>query len=116
MTDLGNHVIKTMLEQRSAFLKSKNMRSADKIQNEITSAFIKQFNGYEVDFILETLSKFGDAPQLLYDDNGRWAVSGDGYAPAVAGTQKIEGSMTAYVKKAQWKNNIRAALKHYLTK
>lgn len=110
-------VIEALLKERSALLKDKSRKDdnrIDKIQKDIITAIKKNFNKYEVDFILETLTKFGDAPNLIYDDNGMFAVSGDGYQPVVFGNQKIEGSMTVFVKKDQWKKTIREALKHYI--
>ena len=92
----------------------KNSR-VDEIQKQITEVFIKKFKDYEVDFILETLTMFGYAPNVIYDDNGLFAVSSDGYQPVVTGRKKIQGSMTVFVERNQWKKTIRLALKHYLS-
>lgn len=87
---------------------------ADIIENQIKLLFKNVFDSYEVDFMLETLTKFGDCPQLLYDDNGNFAVSGDSFSQAVSGEEKIEGVVTVMVEKNQWFPTIRQALFHYM--
>jgi hypothetical protein len=67
-----------------------------------------------VDFILECLTRFGQAPNVMYDDNGLFAVSSDGFQPVVTGRQRIDGTISVYVNRKQWKKTIRLALKHYL--
>ncbi len=91
-----------------------NHPDVDLISAKIIAEFKKNFNKYEVDFIVETLTMFGQAPNIIYDDNGYFAVSGDGYQPVVYGRKKIEGSVQVFVEKKQWKKTIRLALKHYL--
>lgn len=50
----------------------------------------------------------------MYDDNGMFAVSGDGYQPVVTGRERIDGAMTVVVEKKQWKKTIRQALKYFI--
>lgn len=113
--DMTKQEIIALVKERDNLLKTheKNVR-VDEIQKQITDVFIKKFNDYEVDFILETLTMFGQAPNVIYDDNGLFAVSAAGYQPVVTGRQKIEGMMSVFVEKKQWKKTIRLALKHYL--
>lgn len=108
--------ITALVKERDNLLKTdkKNVR-VDEIQKHITDVFRKKFNDYEVDFILETLTMFGQAPNVVYDDNGLFAVTSAGYQPVVTGRQKIEGAITVFVEKKQWKKTIRLALKHYLS-
>lgn len=107
--------INKLLDKRDLLLnKNQDSKEADKIQDEIMSVIKKNFNVYEVDFIIETLTRFGDAPCVVYDDNGLFAISGAGSQPVVFGKQKIEGTISVFVKKTQWKKTIREALKHYL--
>lgn len=84
------------------------------IQRRITDEFVKRFLGYEVDFILETLTHFGQAPNLVYDDNGMFAVSGEGYQPVVTGKERLQGGLTVFVSKTMWRKTIREALEYYL--
>jgi hypothetical protein len=108
--------ITALVKERDNLLKTdeKNVR-VDEIQKQITEVFCKKLNDYEVDFVLETLTMFGQAPNVIYDDNGLFAVTSAGYQPVVTGRQKIEGMMSVFVEKKQWKKTIRLALKHYLS-
>ncbi len=89
-------------------------KEVDQIQKKISNYIRKYPDEFEVDFILETWTHFGAAPQLVYDDNGYFAVTDAGYFPVVFGKQKIEGSMQIVVEKKQWKKTIREAVKYYL--
>jgi len=71
----------------------------------------------EVDFIIESLTHLGDAPQVIYDDNGHFAVSGSGMsAVPMSDSGKFEDTeaFTAIVEPEQWYDTIREALNHYL--
>jgi hypothetical protein len=80
----------------------------------ILSEFKKNFNDLDTDFILETYTRLGYAPSLIYDDNGLFAISDNGFNEVVTGREKIEGSFIVFVEKRQWKKTIRQALKHYM--
>jgi hypothetical protein len=64
------------------------------------------------EFIFEELTKLGQAPCLLYDDNGHFAISGDGFCSVSTEIQDWEGFCSA--EKDSWKNTIREALDYYL--
>ena len=64
------------------------------------------------EFIFEELTKLGQAPALLYDDNGYFAITGDGYQEVVTEPSDIE--IAHFVEKEQWKPTVREALNHYL--
>ena len=92
-------------------------KEIDKLGNQIKKALVKHSDELPVDFILESLTSLGDAPQLLYDDNGHFAISGDGYAPAPmsdSGKFEEDVSLTAIVEPDMWYDTIRGALNHYL--
>lgn len=84
------------------------------LRDQVLLVFRERSDEYEVDFIIETLTMFGYAPNIVFDDNGLFAVSGTGSQPIVTGRQKIEGAISVYVEKKQWKKTIRLAIKHYL--
>lgn len=112
---MEKQVINELLDKRDLLIKGKkNSKKVDEIRENIADAIRKNFDKYEVDFILETWTRFGAAPSLIYDDNGLFAISGDGSQPVVTGKQKIDGAITVFVKKNQWKNTIRKALKQYI--
>jgi hypothetical protein len=104
-----------LLDVRSNLLKTdeKNER-INEIEKEITEQLKTKYNSYSVDFILETLTEFGQAPNLVYDDNGMFAVSSMGYQPVVTDDERIEGIVSVFVEKQQWFDTIRKALWHYL--
>jgi len=89
---------------------------AKEIEEDILKSFKKYYDKYSIDFIIETLTHFGDCPAILYDDNGLFAVVSAGVQPTVTGKEKIgDGNpMTYFPEKEQWKTNIRAAVKYYL--
>ncbi len=109
-------VISTLLNKRDALLnKNNNDKTADEIQKKISTAIRENFNKYEVDFVLETWTRFGASPNLIYDDNGLFAVTGDkGFQQVVTGRKILEGNFIVMVEKKQWKKTIREALKHYI--
>lgn len=103
------------IEKRDQLLDTDNIKDADQIEEMITKELIDNFNDYPVDFIIETLTKFGQAPNLVYDDNGRFAVSSDGFNQVVTDDELIDQPMTIFVEKHMWYKTIREALYHYLT-
>ena len=68
------------------------------------------------EFIFEELTKLGWAPCLLYDDNGGFAVSGEGMQSIPMDTVQETGTdwISHWVKKDGWFPTIREALNSYL--
>ena len=82
--------INALLDERDALYKLDNdSKRVDGIQKEISTAIRKNFDQYAVDFILETWTRFGAAPNVIYDDNGLFAVTGDGYQKVVFGKERL---------------------------
>jgi len=88
----------------------------DKLGSKIYNSIKQLVNELEFDFILEQLSRLGDCPCLLYDDNGRWAVVSDGYQNTVFGDEPQDVTTTFSINASEWKETPRKALIHYLTK
>lgn len=109
---MDNTQIVLKLGERHAYLKKEKHEKADEIQADILAAFRDNMSAYECDFIIETLTHFGWAPQVIYDDNGHFAITTAGYAPVPDGL--IEGAFTAFVMKNQWAESIREALEIFL--
>ena len=63
-------------------------------------------------FIFEELTNLGWAPNLLYDDNGNFAISGDGIQSI--SDEPDDCDMHHFIKKDLWKPSIREALDYYL--
>lgn len=102
------------MNERDKLIKTKkNNKRIDEIKKQIQDEIIANYYYYPVDFILETWTRFGASPNLVYDDDGLFAISNIGY-PAVYGKQKMEGEIIVLIKKNQWKESIREALKIYI--
>lgn len=103
-------IINEALDQSLA---EKNSQKIDEYANEIRKLLKENFESLEFEFIFEQLSCLGEAPNLLYDDDGHWTVTSDGFQSVTAnGPDDWEG--TFFVKKEDWKNTPREALKQYL--
>lgn len=68
----------------------------------------------EFEFIFDQLANLGHAPNLLYDDNGHWAVTCDGWQNVVA-DEPEDVETHFYVEAHLWKDTPREALKVYFT-
>jgi hypothetical protein len=66
------------------------------------------------DFIIETLTHLGQAPNLLYDDNGHFCVTGECYQSVSSVNEAVDTEINVFISKHKWKNNIKDALKDYL--
>jgi hypothetical protein len=68
-----------------------------------------------VDTIIEGLTSTGDAPSVLYDDDGHFAVESEGIQGVMLEDErfgKFDG--TWFTTKESWKPTIREALNYYL--
>ena len=63
--------------------------------------------------LLEAKSQEGWCPCLLYDDNGHWAVAGDGTQNVPMDDSPCDIQTTFWVEKHQWKNSVREALEDF---
>ncbi len=63
---------------------------------------------------LEQLALNGDCPGIINDDNGHWAVTGDGMQNCVAGDDPQDVQTTFFVEAKQWRNTIREAIDAYI--
>ncbi len=105
-----------LLHERNELLALDNESlKADSIKDTIIESIKTNFLMYPVDFILETYTCFGAAPNLVYDDNGRFAISDIGFQPVVMGDELLdEDIVTTFVVKDMWKTTIREALRYYV--
>jgi hypothetical protein len=85
----------------------------DSLEKEIYKK-IKEWKDFlSFEFIIDELTKLGHAPNLLYDDNGNFAITGEGFQ-TVAFDGPCDMEMGFFVKKDKWKPTIREALDKYL--
>ena len=94
--------------------KIKEPKEIDILGNQVRKLIKNNVDILPVDFSVESLTKLGDAPCIMYDDNGMFAVTGNGFQKVVFGTERLEGGLTVIVEKKMWKNTILKALKYYL--
>lgn len=63
-----------------------------------------------VEQALQELCEIGYCPNLLNDDDGRWAVAFDGFQDVVMGDEAQDINTSFFVESKQWHSNIRQAL------
>lgn len=85
----------------------------DKLGSQILDLIKEDHKNLPFDFIIEELTKLGAAPNILYDDAGHFAISGEGFQNVVEdGPEDVQ--LTCWVDKKDWKNSLREALESYL--
>lgn len=85
----------------------------DTLGREIREEIIEKQDILPVDFMIESLTKLGEAPNILYDDNGNFAITGTGFQSVSEYVSDV--TMSFFVLKEQWFKTIREALKYYLS-
>jgi hypothetical protein len=88
-------------------------KEIDELAEEIERRIKEWRNLLSFEFIMEQLTMLGDAPNLLYDDNGHWAITGEGYQNVVTG-EPADLETHFMIEAKHWKNTIREALNDYL--
>ena len=123
--------ISKLIEKRSGFWKTyqdswdekkgeykiSEPKEIDELEKEIRSAIDTHKDELPVDFILESLTHLGCAPQVVYDDNGHFAISSSGMSPVpMTDSGKFDETevFQTIVEPEQWRDTIREALNHYL--
>lgn len=88
-------------------------KEIDELSEKIIEKIVTGREFLEIDFIIESITHLGAAPNLLYDDNGYFAMTSDGYQTVVSESPAdIETSFLVPARK--WKPNIREAVIYYL--
>jgi hypothetical protein len=85
----------------------------DQLGSQISNLLKKWRDFLSFEFILVELTKLGQSPSLLYDDNGHFALYGDGIQTVSTG-DSTDVKMAFWVPKQFWKETPRLALEHYL--
>lgn len=79
----------------------------------LIKVLLRKSDELPIDRILEKLSHIGHAPNLIYDDNGNWAVLSEGVQSVR--TSDEQDLWTSFEVKAKYfKPTIREAVKYYL--
>jgi hypothetical protein len=87
--------------------------TADLLGKTILNLLIENVNELDIDFIVEELTKLGQSPSILYDDNGHFAITSDGFQSI--SIEPADCDMYFHVAKQMWKSTIREALEYYLS-
>ena len=85
----------------------------DVLSDQILDCIKKWRYSLTFEFIIEELTKLGWAPCLLYDDNGNFAISGEGMQ-SISPDGVDDCHLSHFVEKDMWKPTIRKALNYYL--
>lgn len=105
-------------ENKEKSFKEKNKEyniRINELGDKIIELILNNLDSLEFDFIMVELSHLGQAPNLLYDDNGLWAVTGDGYQTVVYGDEPQDVESSFFIEASQWKPTPKEALVHYLS-
>ena len=118
--------IKNLSKKRYEFIKLRNdswdtklekytieePKEIDELSDTIYKLLFNGRNELPFEFIIDELTKLGQAPCLLYDDNGHFAITGDGMQSISVDIDDQE--LTHFIEKDMWKDTIREALDYYL--
>jgi len=111
--------IAKLLEERSLILdETPDDERVDLLSEKIWTLLAARQDFLPVEFIIESLTKLGSAPSILYDDNGHFTIGGDGSQNLPTVEEGFETKETYFegswvVKPGGWKKTIREALKTY---
>lgn len=114
--------IQKLVEERSKLLDiNYNDPKADDLQKDIEVLVIADFENLDCDFIIETYTKLGRCPSVLYDDNGFFCVCENGTQDIPVSfdegvEEKLVQNMSFFIEnKKWWHPTIREAIKFWLT-
>jgi hypothetical protein len=113
---MKQQIIDLIAERQEQLKQGGSFSGNDPLGDKIAQLLKENFDSLECDFIIESVTHLGWSLSVLYDDNGRFAVVGDGTQPVVAGDDLLEGHVgfSFFIEKEDWHSTIREALRHYL--
>lgn len=128
MMSLYTKKLKSLVEKRQVFVdeyyssydEEKNdytieePKEIDSIAKEITDYILHYQYELDVDCIIESLAHIGNSPNILYDDNGHFAICDEGFQTVAYGDEPIDIETSFFVPKEYWAPTIRGALNSYL--
>lgn len=91
-----------------------NPPEIDKLGERILTKIKTDKDQLEFEFIIEELTKLGQAPNMIYDDNGHFAVTSTGIQEVPEHNDPQGIAVTSFITEDQWKNSPREALYYYL--
>lgn len=100
-------------DEDSDTYKVDHQEQIDTMSESVHDLLKKTVESLPVEFTIEALTHLGAAPNLMYDDNGNFAISECGIQPVMADDELLEGAMTTIMEAAQWSPTIRGAMVKY---
>jgi len=92
-------------------------KEIDQLGGEINTLLKFHIDILPVDFVIESLNKLGYSINIVYDDNGHYAISYAGMQSIPEETEEDERDdviIYHFVEKEEWHNSIREALVYYI--
>ncbi len=86
----------------------------DKLGDEILQNLQRHFDDLEFDFIFDELTKLGQAPSLIYDDNGHFAISSVGFQSVSLDDMPEDFEATMFIEAKHFADTPKEALKIYI--
>jgi hypothetical protein len=114
--------LSSLTKEREKILdKDYNDIKADILQKQIETLIKENFEWIPIDVIIETYTKLGRCPSILYDDNGFFCVCEDGAQDSPVSfedeerNEKLVENMSFFIQnKEKWKPTIREAVDFWL--
>lgn len=111
--------IKRLITQRKKYFSpdgdTLDESKIDELAGKIEQSIKDNFTDLASDFILDSLTHLGCCPQLIYDDNGHWAVVEDINCPVPLEEGEYVDNIYIVIKdKNSWQDTIRKAVKYYI--
>jgi hypothetical protein len=111
--------IDILVKERSRLLDiDYNDPKADEMTVEIIKHLKENSKTLSVDFIVESFTKLGHCPSILYDDNGFFSVQSDGMQDLPIdskGNEKLVTGISFVIEdKESWQPTIREAIEYWL--
>lgn len=94
------------------------IKRIEELYEKIRDYIDQNYKTLSVEDVIEGLTSIGGAPSILYDDNGHFAIGGDGTQPCMDIESLPDGADadfggTWFLKKEDWKKTIREAIDRY---
>lgn len=85
--------------------------NAEEIENYVKL----NFDEIAVDDIIEACTHLGEAPNLIYDDNGNFCIAYDGFQDVSYDEKEYPKNFAFFIDdNKRWKTTIREALRYYI--
>ena len=116
---MRSSTIDILLASRSKLLeKDYNDPKVDDMTKEIIQAIKIDFDNLDSDYIIESYTKLGASPSILYDDNGFFSIQSNGTQDLPVddkGNEKLVQNISFFIDdKESWKPTIKEAIKYWI--